>query len=471
LTRTIDVNMPGLWEQTSEVLKTPEVSKNAPLAERMRPRTVEEFTGQEHLLGEGHILRRMIETDSLSSLIFWGPPGCGKTTLAHVIARETSSRFIFFSAILSGIKEIREIFREAEGYAARGQRTILFVDEIHRFSKSQQDAFLPAVEKGLVTIIGATTENPSFEVIAPLLSRCRVLTLQQLEPAVVRDILKQALADRERGLGSLNMTADDDALEFLSLQAGGDARIALNTLEVAAALLRGHEQRLITLDTVQEALQKKALLYDKGGEEHYNVISAFIKSMRGSDPDAALYWLARMLEAGEEPLFILRRMIILASEDIGNADPRALQMAVAAQQAFQTVGMPEGRIILGQAVTYLATAPKSNASYVGIDAALAEVRKSGGLPVPLHIRNAPTKLMKELGYHKGYRYDHDSEDGYAGQQCLPEQLAGRKFYQPKGHGYEKNIVERLEWLRRKNAGDEVSEVSGERILDPQDVKK
>ena len=396
----------------------------------MRPRTLAEFTGQEHLLGEGRILRRMIETDSLSSLIFWGPPGCGKTTLAHVIAAETKSHFIFFSAILSGIKEIREIFREAEGYAARGQRTILFVDEIHRFNKSQQDAFLPSVEKGLVTIIGATTENPSFEVIAPLLSRCRVLTLQQLEPThgarypgagPERPGARpgQPRADRRRrGAG------------FSGRTGRRDARIALNTLEVAAGLCA--EQRHITLEIVQEALQKKALLYDKGGEEHYNVISAFIKSMRGSDPDAALYWLARMLEAGEDPLFILRRMIILASEDIGNADPRALQMAVSALQAFQMVGMPEGRIILGQAVTYLATAPKSNASYVGIDAALAEVRKSGALPVPLHIRNAPTKLMKELGYHKGYQYAHDYDEGYAGQECLPEKLAGRKFYEPKG---------------------------------------
>jgi putative ATPase len=427
----------------------------------MRPRTMAEFTGQEHLLGEGRILRRMIETDNLSSLIFWGPPGCGKTTLAHVIAAETKSHFIFFSAILSSIKEIREIFREAEGYAARGQRTILFVDEIHRFSKSQQDAFLPSVEKGLVTIIGATTENPSFEVIAPLLSRCRVLTLQQLEPATVRGILEQALSDQERGLGSLSLTAADDALDFLARQSGGDARIALNTLEVAAAILQGQgsrgkgqgENQVITLEDIQEALQKKALLYDKGGEEHYNVISAFIKSMRASDPDASLYWLARMLEAGEDPIFILRRMMILASEDIGNADPRALQMAVAALQAFQVIGMPEGRIILGQAVTYLATAPKSNASYAGINAALAEVRSSGALPVPLHIRNAPTKLMKESGYGKGYQYAHDYEEGYSGQPCLPDSLTGRKFYEPKGHGYEKNIIERMAWLRSKSGSD------------------
>lgn len=437
---------PTLWDPPGDSPRNQTVPANAPLAERMRPRSIAEFTGQEHLLGEGRILRRMIETDNLSSLIFWGPPGCGKTTLAHVIARETKSHFVFFSAILSGVKEIREIFREAEGQAARGARTILFVDEIHRFNKSQQDAFLPYVEKGVVTIIGATTENPSFEVIAPLLSRCRVLTLNRLDAATVGTILRQALGDTERGLGFLGLSADDDALVFLADQCGGDARIALNTLEVAAGLTT---DGVIAMGTVQEALQKKALLYDKGGEEHYNVISAFIKSMRGSDPDAALYWLARMLEAGEDPLFILRRMIILASEDIGNADPRAMQVAVSALQGFQFVGLPEGRIILGQAVAYLATAPKSNASYAGIDAALSEVRKSGALPVPMHIRNAPTKLMKELGYHKGYLYDHDYEGGYAGQECLPERLAGRRFYEPRGHGYEKSILERMEWLRAK----------------------
>ena len=437
---------PGLWDNPAADAKVPEVSAGAPLAERMRPRNVADFVGQEHLLGEGKILRRMIENDALSSLIFWGPPGCGKTTLAHVIAAESKSHFIFFSAILSGVKEIREIFREAEELARRGIRTILFVDEIHRFNKSQQDAFLPYVEKGVVTIIGATTENPSFEVIAPLLSRCRVLTLNQLEPAQLRALLEHALADGARGLGNLGLAADDEALAFLAEQSGGDARIALNTLEVAAELTTDN---VITLATAQEALQKKALLYDKGGEEHYNVISAFIKSMRSSDPDAALYWLARMLEAGEDPLFIIRRMIILASEDIGNADPRALQVATAALQAFQFVGLPEGRIILGQAVTYLATAPKSNASYAGIDAAFAEVRTSGALPVPMHIRNAPTRLMKDLGYHKGYKYDHDYAEGYAGQECLPEKLAGKRFYEPRGHGYEKNILERMEWLRKK----------------------
>ncbi len=445
---------PGLWDQGNGSQKAAEFSAHAPLAERMRPRNLQEFIGQEHLLGEGRILRTMIEADNLSSLIFWGPPGCGKTTLAHIIAAETRMRFVFFSAILSGVKEIREIFREAEAFATRGHRTLLFVDEIHRFNKAQQDAFLPYVEKGVVTIIGATTENPSFEVIAPLLSRCRVLTLQQLEQTTILGILKQALSDSIRGLGKLELEATDEALVFLSDQADGDARKALNTLEVAAGLAGAssggiRNGTVITIEIVQEALQKKALLYDKGGEEHYNVISAFIKSLRGSDPDAALYWLARMLEAGEDPLFILRRMIILASEDIGNADPRALQVAVSALQAFQMIGMPEGRITLGQAVTYLATAPKSNASYVGINSALAEVRKSGALPVPLHIRNAPTKLMKELGYGKGYQYAHDYDDGYAGQECLPEKLAGRRFYEPQGHGYEKNIIERMDWLKKR----------------------
>lgn len=420
-------------------------SLTPPLAERMRPRSLAEFCGQEHLLGPGKSLRTMIEADRLPSMIFWGPPGCGKTTLAHIIAHETSSRFVFFSAIMAGVKEIREIFKDAETHAASGTRTILFVDEIHRFNKAQQDAFLPAVEKGLVTIIGATTENPSFEVIAPLLSRCRVLRLKQLEADELAALLQKTLLDSDKGLGSLQLAIADEALAFLAEAAQGDGRKALNTLEVAAGLaLDG----LISLETAQEAMQQKALLYDKGGEEHYNVISAFIKSMRGSDPDAALYWLARMLEAGEDPLFILRRMIILASEDIGNADPRALQVAVSALQAFQMVGMPEGRIILGQAVTYLATAPKSNASYLGIDAALSEVRKSGALEVPLHIRNAPTKLMKELGYHQGYQYAHDFNAGYVQQEYLPERLQGRKFYDPKGHGYEKNILERMEWLKR-----------------------
>jgi putative ATPase len=398
----------------------------------------------------------MIETDQVPSLILWGPPGSGKTTLARVIANATRARFVFFSAILSGVKEIREIVAQAQQELGHhGRRTILFVDEIHRFNKSQQDAFLPHVERGTFTIIGATTENPSFEVIAPLLSRAKTLVLKPLSRDGLALIIDHALKDPERGLGQLGLTLQEDARDFIVAQADGDARIALNTLETAAKLAAGTsgddgaKSATISLETAREALQTKPLLYDKGGEEHYNVISAFIKSMRGSDPDAALYWLARLLEAGEDPLFILRRMVILASEDIGNADPRALQVAVAALQAFQLLGLPEGRIPLGQAVTYLATAPKSNASYVGIDAALKEVRSSGSLPVPLHIRNAPTKLMKELGYHAGYQYAHDHEGGYVPQQYLPDDIREKRFYDPTDHGYEKYIAERLAWLRQK----------------------
>lgn len=416
----------------------------APLAERMRPRSMAQYLGQGHLVGEGKMLRRLIESDRLTSLIFWGPPGSGKTTLARIIANATRSHFIFFSAIMSGIKEIREVVKEAEDTLKyQGKRTILFVDEIHRFNKSQQDAFLPHVERGTFTIVGATTENPSFEVIAPLLSRCKVLVLQPLSDEDLLKILENALSDRERGLGELELSATGEALAFMAEQAAGDARVALNTLETASRLAHHGE---ITLDSAREAVQKKPLLYDKGGEEHYNVISAFIKSMRGSDPDAALYWLARMLEAGEDPIFILRRMVIFASEDVGNADPRGLQLAVSALQAYQLVGMPEGRIILGQAVTYLATAPKSNASYNGINEALAEVRKSGAQPVPMEIRNAPTKLMKGLGYGKGYLYPHDHQ-GAVRQNYLPEALAGRRFYTPKESGYEKSIKERMEWIR------------------------
>jgi putative ATPase len=423
--------------------------QTAPLAERMRPRTLDEFRGQEHLLSPGRLLRRFIETDQVSSLILWGPPGSGKTTLARIIANATRSHFIFFSAILSGVKDLRQIVKEAEEELSQRQtKTILFVDEIHRFNKAQQDAFLPYVERGLLTIIGATTENPSFEVIAPLLSRCKVLVLNPLCRENIEDILTSALCD-ERGLGGRGITLTDEARGFIADQAEGDARIALNTLETAARLAR---DGAIDLETAQEAVQKKPLLYDKGGEEHYNVISAFIKSLRGSDPDGALYWMARMLEAGEDPLFILRRMVILASEDIGNADPRGLQVAIAALQGFQLVGMPEGRIIMAQATTYLATAPKSNASYLGIDEALAEVRKSGALPVPMHIRNAPTRLMKELGYHKGYKYAHDYGEGYVEQEYLPERLKGKKYYRPAGHGYEKYIKERMEMLKERKKG-------------------
>jgi putative ATPase len=410
----------------------------------MRPRNLAEVVGQQHLLAEGKLLRRLIETDQLGSLIFWGPPGTGKTSLGQVIANTTSSRFVFFSAVLGSIKEVREILAEARDQRAyHSRRTLLFVDEIHRFNKAQQDAFLPSVEKGDITLIGATTENPSFEVNSALLSRSRVFVLEQLDSEALKLLLQRAL-NEERGLGELKLRIDADALEFLADKADGDARVALGALEVAAATATDD---LIDLNLAQESLQKKALLYDKGAEEHYNVISAFIKSMRGSDPDAALYWLARMLEAGEDPLFIVRRMVIFASEDVGNADPRALQIALAVQQAVHFVGLPEARISLAQGVTYLASAPKSNASYVGINQALAEVRNSGALPVPKHVRNAPTKLMKELDYGKGYKYAHDHQGGVAVQQHLPEELHGTTYYRPTDRGYEKTIGERLAFIR------------------------
>jgi putative ATPase len=411
----------------------------APMAERMRPRTLEEMVGQQHLLGKDKVLRRLIESDRLSSVIFWGPPGTGKTTLAQVIAGSTRSRFVFFSAVLQGIKEVREIVRKArEERAYHNRKTLLFVDEIHRFNKAQQDAFLPYVEKGDITLIGATTENPSFEVNSALLSRSRVFVLQPLETNDIELLLERALTD-SRGLKNAFPATDREALSFLAAQAQGDARIALNALEVAADLCKG--QQAISLQAVKEALQQRGVRYDKGAEEHYNVISAFIKSLRGSDPDAALYWLARMIEAGEDPLFIARRMVIFAAEDVGNADPRGLQLAVATQQAVHFVGMPEGRIPLAQAATYLACAPKSNASYLAIDKALATVRSSGTLPVPAHLCNAPTRLMKDIGYGKGYRYPHDYPDAWVEQDYLPEGLQGQRFYRISDRGYEKRMRE------------------------------
>ena len=440
------------------------IAKGTPLAERMRPRTLDEVVGQHHLLDPGKLLRRLIETDQLSSVIFWGPPGTGKTTLARVIATTTRSPFVSFSAVLQGVKEVREIVARArEEKAYHGRTTVLFVDEIHRFNKAQQDAFLPYVEKGDIILIGATTENPSFEVNSALLSRSRVFVLQPLGEEDILTLLRRALSE-PRGLGETGVRASAEALEFLSGQADGDARVALGALEVAAAAAEGGE---ITPEAAREALQKKALLYDKGAEEHYNVISAFIKSLRGSDPDGALYWLARMLEAGEDPLFIARRIVIFASEDVGNADPRALQMALAVQQAVHFVGLPEARINLAQGVTYLATAPKSNASYRGIDEALAEVRKSGALPVPLHIRNAPTKLMRELGYHKGYQYAHDFAEGVSAQEHLPEKLRGRRFYRPVERGYEKMINERLRyWESLRRPADDPPAEEGDRGEEP-----
>lgn len=422
-----------------------EQSSDRPLAERMRPRTLQEVVGQQHLLAEGKLLRQLIETDQLGSLIFWGPPGTGKTSLGHVIANTTRCRFVFFSAVLGSIKDVREILAEAKDqFSYHGRRTLLFVDEIHRFNKAQQDAFLPAVEKGDITLIGATTENPSFEVNSALLSRSRVFVLEPLDAEALQQLLQRALSE-ERGLAERNLQIDEKALNFLAEQADGDARVALGALEVAASTLK---TGTIDLALAQESLQKKALLYDKGAEEHYNVISAFIKSMRGSDPDAALYWLARMLEAGEDLLFITRRMVVFASEDVGNADPRALQIALAVQQAVHFVGLPEARINLAQGVTYLATAPKSNASYVGIKQAQAEVRNSGALPVPKHIRNAPTRLMKELDYGKGYKYAHDHAGGVVQQDHLPDKIVGTKYYRPSDRGYEKMINERMAYHRQ-----------------------
>jgi putative ATPase len=419
-------------------------SGDAPLAERMRPQLLAEVVGQQHLLAHGKMLHQLITTDQISSLIFWGPPGTGKTTLAQVIANTTKANFVFFSAVLNGVKEVREIVKQAQQERAfQGRKTVLFVDEIHRFNKAQQDAFLPYVEKGDLILIGATTENPSFTINAALLSRSRVLPLEPLTPEEIAALIRRALSD-PRGLQG-RCELSPEALEFLCLQADGDARLALSTLETAASTATGE----ISLERLKEALQSKPLRYDRAGDEHYNVISAFIKSLRGSDPDAALYWLARMLEAGEDPLFIARRMVIFASEDVGNADPRALQIALAVQQAIHFVGLPEGRINLAQGVTYLATAPKSNASYVGIDAALREVRSSGTLPVPLHIRNAPTKLMKELDYGKGYQYAHNAAGGVVTHSHLPDELVDKLFYQPADSGYEKTIAERQAYLRQQ----------------------
>jgi putative ATPase len=427
-----------------------------PLAERMRPRHIGEFVGQDDVVSAGSLIRHAVEEDRIFSMIFWGPPGCGKTTLARIIAGETQSYFVHFSAVLSGVKEIRAVIEEARNQQKiHRKRTILFVDEIHRFNKAQQDAFLHHVESGLITLIGATTENPSFEVIAPLLSRCRVITLHRLTEEDISAIIDIALSDEQRGLGGLNIELAADARDYIVRIADGDARVALNSLEVAGSLVISRQKPDssttagdITLKDLEIAIQKKALVYDKGGEEHYNLISALHKSLRGSDPDAALYWLARMLEGGEDPFYIARRMVRFASEDIGNADPNALSITMNAMEAFKFLGHPEGELALAQAVVYLATAPKSNSIYSAFGKAKAAIKKTGSLPVPFHIRNAPTKLMKDLGYGKNYKYAHNYENAIVPQEYLPDELKGQFFYFPTNRGFEKIIKDRLDKWRQ-----------------------
>jgi putative ATPase len=423
----------------------------APLAERMRPRSLDEVVGQEHLLARGKPLREVIESDRLPSIILWGPPGSGKTTLASVIARRTRTEFVAFSAVLGGVQELREIVEQArERRAYQGKGTTLFVDEIHRFNKSQQDAFLPHLESGTIALIGATTENPSFAVNAALLSRCRVFRLEMLSEASITRVLEQTLTDAERGLGARALTADSEALALIARAARGDARRALGILDVTAALLPENEAHIDTA-LVERAGENRTLLYDKSGEEHYNVASALIKSLRGSDPDAAIYWLFRMLEAGDDPLFLLRRLIIFASEDVGNADPRALSVAVDADAAFRRIGMPEGAYPLAHACLYLAACPKSASVKVAMSAVRASIEERGALPVPKKLRNAVTRLMREEGYGQGYQYPPNFEGSHvAGETYLPDEIAGTRFYEPTEQGLEKQIKERLERLRRRD---------------------
>jgi putative ATPase len=419
-----------------------------PLADRMRPRTLEEFAGQQHILAPGKPLRVQIERDDTGSIIFWGPPGVGKTTLAQIIASRTRAEFVQFSAVLSGIKEIKQVMADAEKVRQYGTRTIVFVDEIHRFNKAQQDAFLPHVEKGNIRLIGATTENPSFEIIGALLSRCRVYVLKPLTEEELLGLLRRALEDKDRGLGKFQLKIDYEVLKIIAAYASGDARSALNVLEIAAGTVAGNQQPVITQEVVREALQKRVLLYDKHGEEHYNLISALHKSVRNSDADAAIYWVARMLESGEDPLYIARRLVRMAVEDIGLADPEALTQTIAARDAMDFLGIPEGNLALAQAAAYLALAPKSNALYKAYGAVSEDVEKTAADPVPLHLRNAPTGLMKAIGYGEGYQYAHDLEGKVADMQCLPDNLRDRIYYQPTSEGREKEIQQRLRQIRQ-----------------------
>ena len=436
----------SLFDSTPTPASTP--NRQAPLAERMRPASLDEYMGQQHLLAPGKPLRLAIEGDDATSMIFWGPPGTGKTTLAKIIAHVTQASFIEFSAVLSGIKEIKQVMIDAEKAAGFGSRTILFVDEIHRFNKAQQDAFLPYVERGTIRLIGATTENPSFEINAALLSRCRVYTLVALTEEQIIALLQRALHDPERGLGQSNIAATDEALATIASYSSGDARNALNALEVATKLANGRGETTLTKPLAAEAMQRRVLLYDKKGEQHYDIISALHKSVRNSDPDAALYWLARMLEAGEDPMYVARRIVRMAVEDIGLAAPEALNLCLSARDAMHFLGQPEGGLALAQAVVYLALAPKSNAVYTAYAAVRADVEATAAEPVPLHLRNAPTKLMKSLDYGKDYQYAHDLEGRVADMQCLPTGLAHKRYYHPTNEGREKLLAQRMEEIAR-----------------------